>query len=396
MDGKGSTDGEGMKKWFAGVLMFGMVWLLTACTGGQPSPTPVDQLDLIRTSAASTIEAMTTSIVATEMAAQTATSQVEVLATATPLPIQPSQSPLSTETQSPTSEPTETNATPGNDQSCNLASFVSETIPDGSQFYPGTAFTKTWTLKNEGTCTWTPEYSVVYVWGSAMGAPTSQPISDKAVPPGDTVTISLPFTAPNGPGGYRAEFQLRSAEGVIFAFRNPDATFWVEIQVRGDSINLADSYCSASWTSPTGKLNCPGQPEDTGGYVYSDNRPVLENGSQDDETALWLGLYNADDSYLQGTFPAMTIPANARFSAVLGCKRGNTTCDVKFSLNYEDSSGNIRELAAWSEIHDLKFQRLDVDLGSLGGKQVKIVLLLKANGSPSGDVIHLLKPEIKP
>ena len=183
---------------------------------------------------------------------------------------------------------------------------------------------------------------------------------------------------------------------MIFAFRNPDATFWVEIQVRGDSINLADSYCSASWTSPTGKLNCPGQPEDTGGYVYSDNRPVLENGSQDDETALWLGLYNADDSYLQGTFPAMTIPANARFSAVLGCKRGNTTCDVKFSLNYEDSSGNIRELAAWSEIHDLKFQRLDVDLGSLGGKQIKIVLLLKANGSPSGDVIHLLKPEIKP
>lgn len=385
-----------MKKLFVVMVILGAVCLLAACTSGQTSPTPVDQLDLIRTSAASTIEAMTTSIVATDMAAQTATSQAVLLATPTPQPIEPTTTPLSVETQNPTSEPSESTSTSETDQNCNLAGFVSETIPDGSQFYPGTAFTKTWTLKNEGTCTWTTGYSVVYVWGSAMGAPTSQPISDKAIAPGETVTISLPFNAPNGPGGYRAEFQLRTAEGVIFAFRNPDATFWVEIQVRGDSINLADSYCSAAWTSPTGKLNCPGQPGDTGGYVYSDNRPVLENGSQDDETALWLGLYNADDSYLQGTFPAMTIPANARFTAVLGCKRGNTACDVKFSLNYEDSSGNLRELGSWNEIHDLQFHRLDVDLGALGGKQVKIVLLLKANGSPSGDVIHLLKPEIKP
>ena len=237
---------------------------------------------------------------------------------------------------------------------------------------------------------------MVFVSGSAMSAPTSQPLSDKAIAPGESVTISMPFNAPNTAGAYRAEFKLRTAEGVIFAFRNEEATFWVEIQVRGDSINLADSYCSASWTSPTGKLNCPGQPGDTGGFVYSDNRPILENGSQDDETALWLGLYNADDSFLQGTFPAMTIPANARFTAVLGCKRGNTACDVKFSLNYEDSSGTLRELASWNEIHDLQFQRLDVDLGSLGGKQVKIVLLLKANGSPSGDVVHVLQPMIKP
>lgn len=378
------------------VTLFGMMCLLAACASGQPSPNPVDQLDIIRTSAASTIEAMTTSIVATDMAERTATSLSVALATPTSRPIEviPSLPPLAT--QDSTVQPTGTTAAPATDQNCNLAGFVSETIPDGSQFYPGTAFTKTWTLKNEGTCTWISGYSVVYVWGSAMGAPTSQAISDKAIAPGETVTITLPFTAPNGPGAYRAEFKLRTAEGVIFAFRNEDATFWVEIQVRGDSINLADSYCSAAWTSPAGKLNCPGQPGDTGGYVYSDNRPILENGSQDDETALWLGLYNADDSYLQGTFPAMNMPANAHFTAILGCKRGNTACDVKFSLNYEDSSGNLRELAAWSEIHDLQFQRLDVDLGSLGGKQVKIVLLLKANGSPSGDIVHLLKPEIKP
>lgn len=385
-----------MKKWFAYILILGLISLLAACNGVQPSPTPVDQLDIIRTAAASTIEAMTTSIVATDMAAQVATSQAFLVETPTAQPVEATPSTPPAETQNPTSKPTETATAPVSDSGCNLAGFVSETIPDGSQFYPGTAFTKTWTLKNEGTCTWTTGYSVVFVSGSAMGAPASQPIADKAVAPGETVLISVPFNAPNGAGSYRAEFKLRTAEGVIFAFRNADATFWAEIQVRGDSINLADSYCSAEWTSPTGKLNCPGQPGDSGGFVYSDNRPVLENGSQDDETALWLGLYNADDSYLEGSFPAMTIPANARFTAILGCKRGNTACDVNFSLNYEDSSGNRHELAAWNEIHDLQYQRLDVDLGSLGGKQVKIVLLLKANGSPSGDMIHLLKPMIKP
>lgn len=385
-----------MKKWFGTILILGVALVLAACNGVQASPTPVDQLDIIRTAAASTIEAMTTSIVATEMAAQTATSQAFLAETPTDKPIEATPSISPSETQSLTAVPTETTATQGSGSDCNLAGFVSETIPDGSQFYPGTAFTKTWTLKNEGTCTWTTDYSVVFVSGSAMSAPTSQPISNTAVAPGESVTISMSFNAPNTAGAYRAEFKLRTAEGVIFAFRNEDATFWVEIQVRGDSINLADSYCSAAWTSPTGKLNCPGQPGDTGGFVYSDNRPILENGSQDDETALWLGLYNADDSFLQGTFPAMTIPANARFTAVLGCKRGNTACDVKFSLNYEDSSGTLRELASWNEIHDLQFQRLDVDLGSLGGKQVKIVLLVEANGSPSGDVVHLLQPMIKP
>jgi hypothetical protein len=381
----------GLKKQFVIITLVLSLCLLSACVDSKPTPTGGDQLSVIRTVAASTIEAMTTSIVATDLAAQAALQQT---ATA-----QPSALPTvsSTQAENPTPTPDqEPTAAPTNDQTCNLAGFVDETIADGSQFYPGTAFTKTWTLRNEGTCTWTIDYSLVFVSGSSMGAPASQPISDKPVAPGQTVVISVPFVAPAGAGAYKAEFKLRTAEGVIFAFKNPDATFWAEIQVRGDSINLADSYCSATWTSPTGTLHCPGQPGDTGGFVYSDNNPILEDGYQDDETALWLGLYNADQAYLKGTFPAMIIPANAHFRAILGCRRGNTACDVNFSLKYEDSSGNVYELKTWRETFDQKHQTLDVDLASLGGRQVKIILVLDANGSPSGDVIHLLQPVIEP
>lgn len=379
------------------ICMAGALFLLSACYRSVPPP-PSDQLDQIRTAAARTVEAMTTAIVSTEQAAQTATALTIPLDPATP------QSPVSpTETLPPLSELTQTveltkAPTPTQEEgsTCNLAGFVSETIPDGSQFTPGTHYTKTWVLRNDGSCAWNKDYSVVFVAGSSMAAPASQPLTDKTIAPGETVTISMPLSAPTTAGAYKAEFKLRSAEGVIFAFKNIEHTFWVEIQVRGDSINLADSYCSATWSGQTGNLPCPGKAGDAGGFVFSDSEPLLENGARDDETALWLGVQNADDSYLKAVFPAMIIPTNAKFTTVLGCQRGNTACEAEFSLNYQDANGGLHELGKWVETHDGQITRAEVDLSSFGGKQTTIVFLMRANDSPSGDLIHLLKPMIQP
>ncbi|PIU90073.1 MAG: hypothetical protein COS63_04110, partial [Anaerolineae bacterium CG06_land_8_20_14_3_00_57_67] len=50
---------------------------------------------------------------------------------------------------------------------CDWAQFVADiTVPDGASFAPGAAFTKTWRLKNIGTCTWTTSYALVFVSGS--------------------------------------------------------------------------------------------------------------------------------------------------------------------------------------------------------------------------------------
>lgn len=375
--------------------------LLSACgTPTEVSPIAVEQFDIMQTSSAATVETMTTAIVATDLVNQAATSQALALATPT-LAVVSTQTPI-LPTPSPTAIPTAQIEAPTptlytiQDSNCNLATFVDESIPDGSQFFPGTAFTKTWTLKNVGTCTWTEDYSLVFVSGTQMSSATSFPLSNSPVAPGQTVTISLPLDAPPSAGTYRSDFKLRSDEGVIFAFRNVETTFWLEIQVRGDNINLADSYCSATWEGPTGELHCPGQPGNRGGFVYSDNRPILENGYEDDETALWMGLYNANDAYLKGTFPAMNIPEGAKFSAILGCRPNYTACDVEFSINYIDSNGNLVEIAKWDEVYDDKYQLLSADLSAISGKQVRIVFLLKAKGSPAGDEIHLLGPKIQP
>ena len=369
--------------------------ILAACQMKPTPPPTIDPLDSIRTAAARTVEALTTQIVATEQAAQTQTAAYQA-PTELPQPSETEQVLTPENPSDPTTPNPEQSATPTGSKACDLAGFVEESIPDGTQFTPGSSFTKTWKLTNEGTCTWTTDYDVVFVGGTSMNTPASQPISDKAVAPGESVLISMPVTAPNSAGTYRAEFKLRNAEEVIFAFRNPEHTFWVEIQVRGDQLNLADSYCSAEWTNGTDKLHCPGQPEDSGGFVYSDNTPLLENGAKDDETALWLGLPGSNDSYLKGTYPAMLIPNNAKFTTILGCKKGNLGCDVEFSLTYQDGSGALQEVESWREMHNGEFQKINVDLSSLGGRQVKIVLIVRSLGSSSGDVIHLLKPMIQP
>ncbi len=111
----------------------------------------------------------------------------------------------------------------------NSMSFVKDvTITDGHQVKPGEKFTKTWRIYNNGTCTWTPYYTFVYVSGDQMSGrniyiPTS-------VAPGQTVDISVDMVAPNNSGTYRGYWQMRGANGVNFG-----ATVWCKVRVQGST-----------------------------------------------------------------------------------------------------------------------------------------------------------------
>jgi hypothetical protein len=71
---------------------------------------------------------------------------------------------------------------------CDLGQFVRDvSIPDGTTFAPGETFTKTWRIRNAGTCTWSG-YSLVFDSGDSMGG--TSPISIGIVGPG---TGSGPF-----------------------------------------------------------------------------------------------------------------------------------------------------------------------------------------------------------
>jgi len=150
------------------------------------------------------------------------TLQVSVTTVASALP---SETP--TQTTSP-SNPSGT-ITPMN--CTHSAKFLGETVPDDSIFAPGQEFIKTWTLQNIGTCTWTPEYSLVYIRGEQMNGTSPSPLG-QSVPPGGSIQVFLPQKAPANAGEHQGFWKLRSTSGQEFGLgQNADVAFWVKISV---------------------------------------------------------------------------------------------------------------------------------------------------------------------
>jgi Ig-like domain from next to BRCA1 gene len=115
---------------------------------------------------------------------------------------------------------------------CDWAAFIKDvTVPDGTQFAPGEVFTKTWRLKNIGTCTWTPDYDIVFYSGAQMSGTNMQ--MPGYVAPGQSVDVAVTFTAPSTSGHYVGYWMLRNASGELFGTDSwADETFYVDIYVK--------------------------------------------------------------------------------------------------------------------------------------------------------------------
>jgi hypothetical protein len=106
------------------------------------------------------------------------------------------------------------------------------TIPDGTLLDPSENFTKTWRLRNTGSCTWNSSYELIFKEGDAMGGPASQTLTGGNVAPGQTVDISVDLTAPSSEGEYRGDWQIRSDKGIVFGVgTSGTVAFFVEIEV---------------------------------------------------------------------------------------------------------------------------------------------------------------------
>ncbi|MCJ7513005.1 MAG: NBR1-Ig-like domain-containing protein [Anaerolineales bacterium] len=95
----------------------------------------------------------------------------------------------------------------------------------------GASFTKTWRLKNVGTCTWTSGYELIFDSGDRRSAPDSLTLTGGAVPLGETVDVSVGLKAPGEAGTYQGYFKIRNPSGVVFDI-GPAASgaFWVKIK----------------------------------------------------------------------------------------------------------------------------------------------------------------------
>jgi len=198
-------------------LMILLAFALSAC-GPSTTPTPTVDVNAIYTQAAATIVVELT---------QTA----QALPTATPVP------PTETPAPSPTSQPVETQPvatviptippvataagwpTPTTDAAaafgCYNATLLADvSVPYGANFSPGDKFTKTWRVRNTGTCDWNRGFLLVYVSGDTFGA-SSQSIGVKVLA-GEVAEISLPMVAPNLTGTVSSVWQLATDIGKPF------------------------------------------------------------------------------------------------------------------------------------------------------------------------------------
>lgn len=116
------------------------------------------------------------------------------------------------------------------------AAFVSDlTIPDDSVVMANTAFTKTWRIKNTGTCTWDRSYLVAYISGTAMSQQPGYWIipNGQTVAPNQTVDVSVGMTAPVDNGSYASYWGLKKVNGQFIPIQDGanGNSFFVKIRV---------------------------------------------------------------------------------------------------------------------------------------------------------------------
>jgi hypothetical protein len=221
------------------LILFGLVaFAIMACF-----PVTLMALPLLQPQQPDSVDTVATvqAVVTQTVFAMTQNAPTSIPVTATPVP------PTSTPVQ-PTNTPVPTAIS-----YCDWVAFIKDvSIPDGTQLLAGEVFTKTWRLQNRGTCTWTPDYMLVYTSGNPMGSTTALRLPGY-VAPGQTVDVSVTLTAPALAGYHIGYWMLRNPSGALFgAGSKANEAFYVEIKTKVDLPHgtVTGSLCYPSEFNP--------------------------------------------------------------------------------------------------------------------------------------------------
>ena len=274
---------------------------------------------------------------------------------------------------------------------CDWAQFVTDvTVPDGTKYDPGAAFTKTWRLRNIGTCTWTKSYSMVYDSGEKMGTTLSVPFTAD-VPPGGTIDLSVNMTAPTTSGHYIGYWKFKNASGGVFGIGfNANRSWWVEINVTSSAptgsvvLDFTASAKNATWSSGAGGLTFPGTDGDAKGFALVKDKPKFENGVEFSKPGLLFVPQNVTNGFIQASYPAFKVEGGDSFQTTVGCESGATSCYVAYRLDYKIGTV-IRTFWTFRERFEGLTYNANISLAPLAGQNVDFILYISAYGSPIGD-----------
>jgi hypothetical protein len=358
------------------------IFILSACNFPSSAATPTTESNAVFTAAALTVQAQLTP----SAPFSTPTLPLSV-ATSTSLSVPT----LPASTLPAATLPPAASATPV----CDQAQFVKDiTIPDGSQITPGATFTKTWRLRNAGTCTWSG-YALVFDSGDAMNG--ASPTTIGTVGPGQEVDVSVNLTAPSAVGSYRGFWRIRNASGVFLPVLNgtQGRSFFVDIRVAVSSpgFDMHTRASEATWTSGAGNLTFGGPDTNTSGFAMYQNNQPLEDGSNPTKI-LETHPQMVNDGVITGLYPSYTVVAGEHFKARIGFLNPCPGGSVKFQLNYEEA-GVLKPLGEWTDTCDGTLKDVDFNLSSISGKTVRFSLAVLANGPADQDKAVWVSPRIE-
>jgi hypothetical protein len=380
------------------ILSVACAALLAACSSGVRTETPLPGDAKIATEAVQTFAAeLTLSAGVTAVAQLTEiASKPQTLLPPPPSPIPPTSTPAPPEA---TPTPVPPSPVPPS-VPCDWAELVANiTVDEGTLFPPGAPITKVWRLRNIGSCTWTPEYSLVFAGGDRLNGPNSVSLAGD-VSPGQTVDVVLNLFAAEVPGVYNSFWQLRNPSGVLFGVGSQaDQPLLIKIKV-GQNLKIAYEFvsilCAADWRGVDSEpLPCPGPNYDTThGFVIIEPNPILENGVTATDPAIITYPAQEDGGVISGRYPAFKVKDGDRFRTAIGCLYETVSCNVVFKLNYSANGGPVHTLGRWTESYNMRYRTLDVDLSSLAGQSVEFILTTATNSDTSDNWAFWLMPAI--
>jgi len=206
------------------IIVFVLSLIMSAC--GSPSAADTE---MISTAAAQTVEARFT-----QMAEISATPEPTITQEETPPPAD----------FTPT--PTEAPASVSLPDDCLVANFVNETVPDGTLVETGAYFWKSWTIQNNGTCTWNKDYKLIFWDGDLLGAAGEYNFFD-VISPGEQMIFPIQLLAPDVTGNYQGSWKMKSPSGIIFGVGQYDVPISINVNV-GDPGNLEPGIISVVYS----------------------------------------------------------------------------------------------------------------------------------------------------
>lgn len=184
------------------------------------------------------------------MAAEPSQAAAGATSTTPAAPTEAPAEPVISATPAPGEVVTVAGQTPNPPDCADKAAFYGDvTVLDGDSFKQSQPFTKTWRIRNEGSCVWGPDYALVFAGGDQLSGPLSKPMP--AIAPGETGEVSVDLVAPPVGGEFTSYWQFQNPKGVRFGVNaSGKDLIWAKIGV-------------SFYVDTTGQVSSPAEPKPT-------------------------------------------------------------------------------------------------------------------------------------